>query len=104
MYKKKGNSNDTRNYRGITVLPVICKVIEVILRDRLSQFVNHSQNLLQRGFTKGSTPLNCALIIEEYVRNETVYMARLDAKSAVDVVPHSHLMRELYKIGVQGDL
>ena len=105
MYKKKRNSNDTRNYRGNTVPPVICKVIEVILRDRLSQFVNQSQNPLQRGFTKGSSPLNCALIIEECVRdvkdrNETIYMAMLDAKSAFDVVPHSHLIRELYKIGV----
>ena len=58
---------------------------------------------------KGSSPLNSALIIEEFVRgakdsNQIGYIAMLDAKSAFDVVSHPHLMRTVYNIGVEGDL
>lgn len=96
VYKKKGSSADACNYRGITVLPIICKLIEVILRERLSTFVQKSQSCFQRGFTKNSSPLNCAVIIYEFLnelkdRKETAYIAFLDAKAAFDVVSHPHL-------------
>ncbi len=60
-------------------------------------------------FTKKSSPLNCALIVDEFIRNskdkkKTAYVAMLDAKSAFDVVSHPHLMRKLYNIGVQDQL
>ena len=57
VYKNKGSSTDAKNYRGITILPTITKIIESLLRDR--------QNRLQRGFTRNSPPMNCSLILEE---------------------------------------
>ena len=35
FYKNKDEKNDSKNYRGIIVLPVILKVIEYILRKDL---------------------------------------------------------------------
>ena len=62
-----------------------------------------SQNPLQRGFIEGSSPINCSLILEEYIRNNKdakvpTYVALLDVKSAFDVVSHTSLLRKVYHI------
>jgi hypothetical protein len=49
------------NYRGITVLPVISKIVEAVIRDRIQPLIHNMQNPTQRGFTKGSSPMNAAL-------------------------------------------
>ena len=62
---------------------------------------------MQRGFTKHSSPMNCSLILEEYIREnkdlkKDSYIAFLDAKAAFDVVHHPSMMRKLFHIGVEG--
>ena len=109
VFKKKGSSTESRNYRGITVTPTISKLLECIIKMRIQPFIEQTQNPLQRGFTKGSSPMNCSLILEEYIREsrdlkKDVYIAFLDAKSAFDVVHHASLMRRLFQIGVDGVL
>ncbi|KAK3098648.1 hypothetical protein FSP39_021572 [Pinctada imbricata] len=109
VYKNKGSKLDAKNYRGITVLPVIAKILELILRDRLRNFINRHQNPQQRGFTCGASPLFCALIIEEFIRETTgkkctSLTAYLDAKTAFDVVYHNSLLRKLYHMGIGGGL
>jgi hypothetical protein len=54
-------SSDAINYRGITVLPVISKIVEAVIRDRIQPLIHNMQNPTQRGFTKGSSPCktNC---------------------------------------------
>ena len=108
VYKKKGSAKESKNYRGITVLPVLAKILEVILRTRLRLIFDGQQNPLQRGFTSKSSPLHCALIIEEFIREsidnkENTFIAMLDAKAAFDVVNHSSLLRKLYNVGLQGN-
>ena len=56
---------------------------------------------MQRGFTRNSSPLYCALIIEEFIIPYTAY---LDAKTAFDVVSHNSLMMKLFNAGVEGKL
>jgi hypothetical protein len=53
---------------GITVLPVISKIIEAVIRDRIQPLISNVQNPTQRGFTKGSSPMNAALPVEEAYR------------------------------------
>ena len=103
---KKGSNADSKNYRGITVIPIITKVLELVIRARLKQLILEKQNKLQRGFTEKSLPMNTALILEEYIRDRhdiqaPAYLAFLDAKSAFDVVSHKSLMRKLFNIGVE---
>ena len=113
VYKKRGSSTDAKNYRGITVLPVMTKIIESVLRNQIQPYVEQQQNSLQQGFTKHSppppthTPMNCSLIMEEVVRDRKdsgrpVFTVFLDVKSAFDVVPHDSLLRRLYHTGVEG--
>lgn len=97
VFKNKGEKNMATNYRGITVLPVLNKVIETIVKLRINPAVLITQNVTQRGFTAGSGPANAALPVEEIYReakdnNQEYELVLLDAKSAFDVVIHSHLM------------
>jgi hypothetical protein len=67
IFKSKGSKNDAINYRGIIVLPVISKIVEVVIRDRIQPLIHNMQNPTQRGFTKGSSPMNAALpVVEAY--------------------------------------
>ena len=105
IYKNKGDGKDSKNYRGITVLPILLKVIEFILREDLKEVALPVQSQLQRGFTENSSPLNAAFLVEEFYResknlNKPVYIAFLDAKSAFDVVVREILMRKVYLYGI----
>ena len=107
VFKRKGSNLDAKNYRVITVTPILSKVLESVLRERIKPIIAKNQNNLQRGFTKGSSPMNCSLILEESIRenkdnNLPTYIAFLDAKSAFDVVNHASLMRKLFHMGVDG--
>ena len=78
VFKRKGSNREACNYRGITVLPAMCKLMEIILRKRLDAYLKRIQSPLQRGLTRNSSPMNCALIIDEFVRDAKDRM--LDAK------------------------
>jgi len=105
IFKNKGSRHESKYYRGITVLPVMCKLIDTILKQRILPLIEHSQSPLQRGFTAGISPLNASLLVEECYRNckdekKPLSIVLLDAKSAFDVVNHKNMMRRLYHIGV----
>ena len=105
IYKNKGSRNDACNFRGITVLPVIEKILEMVLKIRLVPTLEKDQSAFQRGFTAKTSPLHAALIVEEVSREykdkgEDIDLVFLDAKAAFDVVDHHHLLRRLYHSGV----
>ena len=107
IFKNKGSSKDSQNYRGITITPVLTKILETILKARIQPILMERQNPLQRGFTEKSSPMHCALLVEEFYRNnkdlnKPTYVAFMDVKSAFDVVVHENLMRKLYHNGVGG--
>jgi hypothetical protein len=86
-----GSKNDAINYWGITVLPVISKIVEAVIRDRLQPLIHNMQNPTQRGFTKGSSSMNADLPVEEAYRiltdeKQNGHLVLLDAKTAFDKV------------------
>ena len=107
IFKNKGNCKESQNYRGITITPVLTRLLESVLKSRIKPILLEKQNSLQRGFTENSSPMNCALLVEEFYRNnkdlnKPTYVAFMDVKSAFDVVVHPNLMRKLYNSGVNG--
>ena len=65
------------------------------------------QNPLQRGFTEKSSPVNCALLVEEFYQNnkdlnKPTYVAVMVTKSSFNVVVHENVMRKLCHNGVGG--
>ena len=97
VFKKKSPKTDSKNYRGITVLPILGKLNESILCTRMRIKTEPTHCPLQRGFTAKSSPLNTALIVEETRRNyvdekSPLILVALDAKSAFDVVDHKIML------------
>lgn len=105
IYKRKGSYTETKNYRGITILPTLTKILEAVLKETVKPAVERVQNRLQRGFTQGSSPTYCSLIFEEVIREsknqkQPLYIAFLDVKAGFGVVSHASLLRKLFHIGV----
>ena len=105
---KKGDSSNPGNYRGITVTPVILKVLEHVLNHRHNAILNPTQSRLQRGFTTGCSSLNASVIVTECIwesKNvkQNLHFTTLDAQKAFGVVDQNSLLRRLYLDGIQGD-
>ena len=72
---KKGDKSNPSNYRGITVTPVILKILEHVLNERQNIILLESQSKLQKGFTAGSSSMGAALILTECI-NEAKNMRK----------------------------
>ena len=68
VFKRKGSNLEAKNYRIITVTPILSKIPKTVLRERIKPIILEHQNKLQRGFTESSSPMNCSLLLEESIR------------------------------------
>jgi hypothetical protein len=105
IFKNNGDKNNSTNYRGITVMPAISKIMETILRERIAPIIIAAQNPVQRGLTKNTSPMNASLLVEEMYRDEqntrqSSEVVLLDGKAAFDVVVHTHRLRRLFQAGL----
>ena len=39
VFKNKGSNKDAKNYRGITILPIITKIVEILLRNHIQPII-----------------------------------------------------------------
>ena len=101
VLKKKKDATLPTNYRGITVLSIIGKVLERVLQNRTAEPVEKCQSKMQRGFTNKSLAINAALILSE-AQNEAkgnglpLKLVTLDACKAFDVVWQDSLLRKMW--------
>jgi len=107
--KKGKDLKDPNNYRGITVTPVLGKILEVIILDQVKLNTKHQINPLQRGFTEGTSPNHAALIVTECInealdKKVPLALATLDAEKAFDVVWHNGLFRKLHHMNLHPDI
>ena len=99
------------NYRPISLLSIFDKLLERLVCNRLTDFLNRYNILYDYQFRfreKHSTSL--ALIdtidkIYEYLdKKENVIGIYFDLQKAFDVVDHSILLNKLYNYGIRGSL
>ena len=91
------------NHRGITIAPIIGKVLEKICL--LYDVADLPQNDLQFGFTAGRSPSMCSLIITEAIAEAKTLKIPLitateDARKAFDVVSHQILKLKLFHTNI----
>ena len=105
---KKGDRSNPAHYRGITVTPVILKILEHILSERHNKILQTTQSKLQKGFTAGSSSMVVALILPECIyeaknTKSTLFITALDAQKSFDAVDHKILLRKLCLDGIRGN-
>ena len=104
---KSGNPTLLDNYRPITVIPALSKVIEKIIYNQLSQYLE-SNGLLcphQFGFRQGRSTQHAVTLLSEKVRQNidkglcsgAVY---IDLRKAFDTVRHATLLEKLPSYGI----
>ena len=106
---KTGKRNLTNNYRPISLLPSLSKVLEKLIKIRLLKFFDKHQVFYenQYGFREKYSTLHALLDVtsETYnaiQRNHHTALMYIDLRKAFDTVSHNILLQKLYHYGICG--
>ena len=108
---KTGWRNKPENYRPVSLTSVVCKLLEILIRDHMVEFlVKHNLiNASQHGFLKARSCLtNLLCFLEEITKwvddGSPVDVVYLDFQKAFDKVPHQRLLLKLKAHGIGNDV
>ena len=105
---KKGSKKDPNNYRPVSLTSTCCKIMEKLIRDQISDYMEQYQLLStsEHGFRSCCTQLlESVHEITDALDNKTpVDIVYLDYKKAFDSVPYERLLVKLGSIGIGGNL
>jgi hypothetical protein len=106
---KKNDKTDPNNYRPISLLSTINKILEKFVHMQLMRFLNKHKILFEYQFgfrEKYSTTLAITEIIEnlldELEKGNLVAGIYLDLSKAFDTVDHDILLKKLWHYGIRG--
>ena len=108
---KSGDKSQVKNYRPISLLCIVSKVLEHLIYSKVCKFITDNNILYhhQFGFRQHHSTTQQLLIFLSNIlgalnncsRCDIVY---LDFKKAFDSVPHQELLLKLWEVGVVGSL
>ena len=103
---KSGDRNSVRNYRPISLLCVVSKVLERLVYDCIVVFVRNSISVHQFGFLQGRSTLQQLLVFFNTIfhsgfQTDAIY---LDFRKAFDSVAHKELLHKLWNFGITDNL
>ena len=107
---KESTKSDLNNYRGITLLSMLWKILVGILNNRLWEVVNRFEILTesQAGFRQGYRTTDhlftlTTLIYHHTTKNKKpLFLCFIDFKKAFDKVDHELLWRKISNYGAGG--
>ncbi|CAH2097985.1 unnamed protein product [Euphydryas editha] len=105
LIHKKGDKEDIENYRPISLMSNVYKVLAKIILDRLSPILDEQQPVEQAGFRRGFSTIDhihtVKQILEKYNEyNKNVYIAFIDYAKAFDSLSHNHIWDTLEHQGI----
>ena len=95
-YRK--SMSDPNNYRDISLIPILTKIIEKIIINKCPELKKHKNN--QFGFASDASTIHAELLIQDTllrynVMNTPVYVCSLDAEKAFDCCNWFQLFKKL---------
>ena len=106
---KAGDPSDMNNYRPISCLPTMSKVLEKYVSNKLRSFlaINNLLYEFQFGFQAKTSTIHPIMHIIDFIskgfnNNEYSVAVFLDLKKAFDVVDHDILLKKLESLGIGG--
>ncbi|XP_075157635.1 uncharacterized protein LOC142230902 [Haematobia irritans] len=104
---KKGNIDIPRNYRGISFMNTMAKVLMGILNDRMSKWVNEKRLLheCQAGFRAGYSTIDniynlSAIVNLKLSERKKVFAFFVDFSAAFDMISRNLLLYKLHSMGL----
>jgi hypothetical protein len=106
---KKGAKNDVTNYRPISLLPVIGKILEKCIHDQIYSVLVNDININQHGFMHHRSTATQLIdfyhnVYSNIDHNKQVDIVYLDFSKAFDCIPHSLLIHKLTSMGFSGNI
>ena len=104
LVPKKGGTDDLRNYRPISLVGGMYKILAKVLANRLKNVVSKVVSPTQNAFVEGRQILDAALIANEAIDSllkgdEAGMLCKLDLEKAYDHINWDFLLTVMQKIG-----
>jgi hypothetical protein len=107
---KKGDRKNINNYRPISLVPVVSKVLESIIKCQIEYYFeqNHLLASAQFGFRRNLSTVKAVESVVSYItcsfeNGEEANTLLLDLSKAFDTVSHQELIKKLRYYGVEGN-
>ena len=108
---KKGNVNDVKNYRGISLISNLGKLCTSVVNQRLLKW-SHCDDVIideQFGFRPGYGTVDAILVLNSIIsqtlnNKKRLYCAFVDFQTAFDSIKRCKLWYKLSKIGIKGKM
>ena len=108
---KKGKKTDPKNYRPISLLPVISKILEKVIHDQTIEFVTKKNTLykFQSSFRKFHSTDSCLSYLQDKVAKGfdsglLTGMILIDLQKAFDTIDHKILIEKMKCMGFSIDV
>lgn len=106
---KNGDRDSVNNYRPISILPVLSKILEKLINVRLSNYLERTHLLspCQYGFRAGKSTEDAVYSLTRFVTNKLDKRSKcigifLDLAKAFDTVSIPILLEKMLNIGIRG--
>ena len=104
---KKNNKFEVGNYRPVSILSIVSKILEKSVNDQLCDYLTENNILYQyqSGFRKAHSTDTCLIHLQDYIRSDIsrgnyTGMVLIDIQKAFDSVDHGILCTKLKAMGI----